>query len=65
MMKSVTKEMNNTGKIVKRTRGYRLKPSTHALIVKIQEILQSDQDEAIAGACSMYYAELQRNARAK
>lgn len=44
----------------KRTRGYRLKPSTHNLIVKIQEFLQSDQDEAIEKSCLMFYNELQK-----
>jgi hypothetical protein len=48
-------------KLQKRTRGYRLKPSTHKLIVKIQKLMQSDQDEAIAGACSMFYTELKKN----
>jgi len=42
----------------KNTRGYRLKPSTHRLIVKIQNMLGSDQDEAIASACTMLYNEL-------
>ena len=45
----------------KRTRGYRLKPSTHTLIVKIQKILKSDQDVAIANACNMYYTELSKS----
>lgn len=49
----------------KRTRGYRLKPSTHNLIIKIQELMNSDQDEAIAGACIMFYAELKKNGSAK
>jgi hypothetical protein len=45
----------------KRTRGYRLKPSTHALIIRIQELMKSDQDEAIAAACTMLHAELEKN----
>jgi hypothetical protein len=49
------------GKSGKRTRGYRLKPSTHDLIIKIQELMKSDQDEAIAAACTMLHAELEKN----
>jgi predicted nuclease with RNAse H fold len=49
----------------KRTRGYRLKPSTHNLIVKIQGLMHSDQDAAIAGACIMFYAELKKNGYSK
>jgi hypothetical protein len=51
----------NAEKIGKRTRGYRLKPATHALIVKIQKLLKSDQDAAIGGACIMFFAELKKN----
>jgi len=39
-------------------KGYRLKPSTHKLINRIQEIIQADQDKAISSACRMYYREL-------
>lgn len=39
-------------------RGYRLKPETHMMIVKIQNILGSDQDEVIASACTMFYNDL-------
>ncbi|GEM_PF-1261336 len=60
-MKPITMKMNSSGKTGKRTRGYRLKPSTHAMIVKIQKLMKSDQDEAIASACSMFYAELKKN----
>ena len=63
-MKLKAKKMPN-GKTNKRTRGYRLKPETHQLIVKIQKLLGSDQDMAIAGACSMYYAELSKSGRHK
>jgi hypothetical protein len=49
------------GKSGKRTRGYRLKQSTHDLIIKIQELMKSDQDEAIATACAMLHAELEKN----
>jgi hypothetical protein len=63
-MKPKVKKMTNK-KTCKRTRGYRLKPETHQLIVKIQRILKSDQDMAIAGACSMYYAELSKSGRTK
>ena len=55
-----TKKMTGE-KTNKRTRGYRLKPETHKLIVKIQKMLKSDQDAAIAGACRIFYAELQKN----
>jgi hypothetical protein len=60
-MKMKAKKLNGNSKAHKRTRGYRLKPSTHTLILKIQELLASDQDEAIACACSMFYAELKKN----
>lgn len=59
-MKIKAKQPNDKGKIQKRTRGYRLKPATHMLIVKIQKLLKSDQDEAIACACSMFYLELKK-----
>ncbi len=39
-------------------RGYRLKPSTHKLINRIQEMIQADQDKTIASACRMFYKEL-------
>lgn len=42
----------------KNTRGYRLKPETHKMIVKIQNLLGSDQDEAIAAACTLLYNDL-------
>lgn len=45
-------------KTKKRTRGYRLKPATHKLIVKIQKLLKSDQDTVIAEACKLFYSEL-------
>jgi hypothetical protein len=45
----------------KKTRGYRLKPSTHMMIVKIQNLLGSDQDEVIASACTMLYNDLKNN----
>ena len=60
-MKIKTKQKPCSSISGKRTRGYRLKPSTHTLIVKIQELMHSDQDEAIAGACSMFYSELKKN----
>jgi hypothetical protein len=47
-------------KINKVPKGYRLKPSTHKLINKIQEIIQADQDKAISSACRMFYRELLR-----
>ncbi len=45
----------------KNTRGYRLKPETHMMIVKIQNLLGSDQDEVIASACTMLYDDLKNN----
>ena len=60
-MNSKAKKMSNT-KSNKKTRGYRLKPETHKLISKIQKILNSDQDEAIAAACGTFYRELQKTA---
>jgi len=59
------KQIKRDNKAQKRTRGYRLKPATHSLIVKIQKMLSSDQDEAIAGACSLFYAELKKNENVK
>jgi hypothetical protein len=59
------KEKNKTKPVSKRsgknTRGYRLKPSTHMMIVKIQNLLGSDQNEAIASACTMLYNDLKNN----
>ncbi len=42
----------------KKTRGYRLKPSTHGMIAKLQRILNCDQDKAIADACLKLYKEI-------
>jgi hypothetical protein len=42
-------------KVVKTSRGYRLRLSTHRLIDKIQIILNSDQDTAVTKACRYYY----------
>ena len=51
--------MNNFRKrVIKISKGYRLKPETHNLAYKIQEAINCDQDEAIANACRMYYDEL-------
>jgi len=63
-MKEKAKKMKNE-KPNKIPRGYRLKPATHQLIVKIQKLLGSDQDQAIAAACTSLYAELQKNGSAK
>ena len=62
MTKPKAKQISETPK---RTRGYRLKQSTHTLIGKIQKLMNSDQDEAIAGACTMFYTELKKNGPAK
>jgi len=39
---------------VKIARGYRLYPKTHKKILKIQGLLKSDSEEAIAAACKLY-----------
>lgn len=55
-MMKVNKKAKPVGKISgKNTRGYRLKPETHNMIVKIQKLLGTDQDEVIASACKMLY----------
>ena len=59
MISNAKKKLKTKSK--KKTRGYRLKPETHKLISKIQKILKSDQDEAIAGACNLFYSELIKN----
>ena len=64
-MKIRPKQISVNNKSKKRTRGYRLKPSTHRLILKIQKILKSDQDEAITASCSMFLTELKKNDPAK
>jgi retron-type reverse transcriptase len=50
--------MNRKNKNIKISKGYRLKPSTHNLIKKIQKLIQSTQEEAIGFACRKYYKEL-------
>lgn len=45
-------------KSTKISKGYRLKPSTHKFIFRIQELISGDQDEAIAKACRKYYRDL-------
>jgi hypothetical protein len=44
----------------KRSKGYRLKISTHKLIDKMQEMLQCSQDEVITDACKKYYREIKK-----
>lgn len=58
MLKEKNLEKPVSKKSGKNTRGYRLKPETHLMIVKIQNLLGSDQDEAIAAACTMLFNEL-------
>jgi len=41
-------------KQIKTARGYRVYPNTQKLIVKIQKLLKSDADKAIASACEFY-----------
>jgi hypothetical protein len=65
MIKEKNKMKNDSKRSNKKTRGYRLKPETHSMIVKIQNLLGSDQDEAIAAACTLLYAELQKTSPAK
>lgn len=58
-------EMNNNN-IVKRpntkiSKGYRLKESTHKMIRRIQNELNSTQDKVISSALRVYYSQLKRN----
>jgi hypothetical protein len=48
-------------KSVKISKGYRLKPSTHKIIYKIQELISGDQEMAVGCACRKYYRELKKN----
>lgn len=57
-------EMNNN--IVKKpnnkiSKGYRLKESTHKMIKRIQNELNSTQDKVISSALRMYFNQLKRN----
>jgi hypothetical protein len=45
----------------KKSKGYRLKISTHKLIDKMQEILQCSQDEVITSACRKFYEDIKTN----
>jgi hypothetical protein len=45
-------------KIIKISKGYRLKPSTHKIIYRIQELISGDQEMAVGNACRKYYREL-------
>jgi hypothetical protein len=47
-------------KVIKISKGYRLKPSTHKLIYKIQELISGDQEMAVGNACRRYYRELKK-----
>jgi len=49
----------------KKSKGYRLKMSTHKLIDKMQEILQCSQDEVITNACWMFYKDIKTNKKIK
>lgn len=65
-MMKVNKKAKPVGKISgKNTRGYRLKPETHNMIVKIQNLLGTDQDEVIASACNLLFSRLQQNSTTK
>ena len=57
---------NNINSMVKKqnpkiSKGYRLKISTHNLIRKIQNEMNSTQDKVISSALRAYYAQLKRN----
>jgi ribosomal protein S24E len=45
-------------KYEKISKGYRLKPSTHKLIDKLQVMLNADQDTVVTRACKILYKEL-------
>jgi hypothetical protein len=49
----ISKAMNINKKTI--PRGYRLKESTHKLIKKVQEELNSSQDKVIARAMKLFY----------
>jgi hypothetical protein len=40
------------------SKGYRLKPSTHKLIDKLQVMLKADQDTVVTKACKMLYRDI-------
>jgi hypothetical protein len=42
------------------SKGYRLRPSTHKLIDKLQVMMKADQDTVINKACKMLYKELKQ-----
>jgi hypothetical protein len=47
-------------KSIKISKGYRLKPSTHKIIYKIQKLISGDQEMAVGNACRKYYSELKK-----
>ncbi|HEY3250448.1 MAG TPA: hypothetical protein VGK25_04965 [Ignavibacteria bacterium] len=49
----------------KRSKGYRLKISTHRLIDRMQEILQCSQDQVITTACRKFYNDIISNKKVK
>jgi len=55
-MRVITKK-----KSAKKSKGYRLKTSTHKLIDKMQKILQCSQDEVVTTACRKLYREMRTN----
>ncbi len=46
---------------LKKSKGYRLKISTHKLIDKMQIMLRADQDKVITLACEKLYKELKNS----
>lgn len=42
------------------SKGYRLKPSTHRVVKKIQIQLNSTQDKVISSALRLYYSHLKK-----
>jgi hypothetical protein len=42
------------------SKGYRLKPSTHNMIKKIQTQLNSTQDKVISSALRLYYSHIKK-----
>ena len=54
-MRSYKKKSNKISK------GYRLEPSTHKLIIDICRILKADQNEVLTLACRNYYIQINGN----
>ena len=55
--------IKNKNRILKTSKGYRLKDSTHRMIEKIQLIINGSKDTVISRAVKMYHTEINKTCK--